>query len=51
MIVHDFDVVRLVFGPDEADSVLVVDPNAVLAFAVAFRKIQVPLEGLGVSLT
>jgi hypothetical protein len=42
MVVHDFDVVRLVLGPDEANPVLVVDPNAVLALAIAGEG----LEGL-----
>src|SRR6185436_10586547 len=40
MIIHDFNIVRLVLGPDEADPVLVVDPDAVLALAVAGESLQ-----------
>src|SRR4051812_23936000 len=40
MVVHDFDVVRLVLGPDEADPVLVVDPNAVLALSIAGEGLE-----------
>jgi hypothetical protein len=40
MIVHDFYVGRLVLGPDEADPVLVVDPNAVLALAIAREGLE-----------
>jgi len=40
MVVDDFDIVRFVLGPDEADPVLVVDPNAVLALAIAREGLE-----------
>jgi hypothetical protein len=33
--IDDFDLVGIVFSPNEASSVLIVDPNAVLAFAAS----------------
>ena len=35
MVVDDFDIFRAIFGPDEADSPLVVDPNRMLARTIA----------------
>jgi len=40
VIVGDLDVVRAVVGPDEADSVLVVDADGVLAGALADQLLQ-----------
>jgi len=47
MVVHDFYVGRLVLGPDEADPVLVVDPNAVLALAIAREGLEAVAGGDG----
>ena len=40
MIIHDFDVLSAGIGPSETDSELVVDPDAVLSFPVAFESFQ-----------
>jgi hypothetical protein len=40
MVVHDFHVVCIAVPSDEADSPLVVDPNAELPFAVALQRFQ-----------
>jgi len=40
VIVDDFNVVRVAVGPPEAHAPLVVDPNAVLAEAVAVQFLQ-----------
>ena len=40
MIVHDFDIVSVAVAPDKADAVLIVDPYAVLAFAVAMQQLK-----------
>lgn len=41
MVVDDFNVVCGVAGPDETDSVLAVDANAVLAVAVTGEFLEV----------
>lgn len=40
MVVNDLDVLRTVFGPNEAHSPLAVDTNAVLPFAIAFQSFK-----------
>lgn len=40
MIVNNFDLVRIVLLPAEADAPLVVNPNAPLAAAAAFQSFQ-----------
>jgi hypothetical protein len=40
MIVNNFNMVRIVFLPAEADAPLVIDPNAPLAAAAAFERFQ-----------
>jgi hypothetical protein len=40
MIVRDFDRVRPAVSPNEADSVLIVDANTMLSFAVVFQFLQ-----------
>jgi hypothetical protein len=40
MVVNDFDIMRAVSFPAEADTPLIVDTNGVLAFAVAFESFQ-----------
>lgn len=40
MIVHDFDIVRVTRSPNEADAVLIVDPNAVLPLAIATQSLE-----------
>lgn len=40
MVVHDFNISWAVVGPSEADAELIIDPDAVLAFAVALQGFQ-----------
>jgi hypothetical protein len=40
VIVHDFDLVGSVFLQDEADAVLVIDPDAVLAGSIVRQAFQ-----------
>jgi hypothetical protein len=40
MIIGDFNVIGAVFPPFKADSVLVVDANAVLALTIARKLLQ-----------
>jgi hypothetical protein len=35
VIVHYFDIVRILFPPNETDAILIVDPDAVLAGAIS----------------
>ncbi len=47
MVVHDLHVLGPGGGPSEADPPLVVDPNAVLPFAIALQRLQAVLRGRG----
>ena len=38
MVVNDFDIMRPISFPAEADTPLIVDTDGVLAFAVAFER-------------
>ena len=40
MIINNFNLVCIVFLPAEADAPLVIDPNAPLAAAAAFERLQ-----------
>ena len=40
MVISDFDFVRSVCFPDEADSPLIVDANGMLPFAVSFEGFE-----------
>jgi hypothetical protein len=40
MIVDDFNVVRVAFTPHEADAILIIDPDAVLALTLAAQSLQ-----------
>ncbi len=40
MIIHDLDIVCVPFAPNEADTPLVVDPDAVLPLSVAVQGFQ-----------
>lgn len=40
MVVNDFDFVGIAVPPEEADAPLVIDPDAVPTFAVAFQGFQ-----------
>ena len=40
VIIHNLDVVCSVGLPDKANAPLVVDPNAVLSFAIALQRLQ-----------
>jgi hypothetical protein len=44
MIIHDLDLNRPVRGPAEANALLIVDPNAVLALAIALQRFE-PITG------
>lgn len=44
MIVHDLDVLGACFGPDEADAPLVVDPDRMLAGAIALQGRPLPAD-------
>lgn len=40
MVVDNFDIFRAIFGPDEADSPLVVNPKRMLARSIAAQRLQ-----------
>jgi len=40
MIVRDLDIVGVALGPSEADTPLIVDPNAHLPCAIAFQSFE-----------
>lgn len=40
MIINDLDLVRVTISPDEADAVLVVDPDAVLSSSIAGQRFE-----------
>jgi hypothetical protein len=40
VVIDDFHVVDVTFDPSEADTPLIVDPDAVLAFAVALERLK-----------
>lgn len=40
MIIHDFDFAGMTFAPNKTNAPLVVDANAVLAFAIASKSFQ-----------
>src|SRR4051794_13823630 len=40
VIVHDLHVVRVPVAPDEADAIMIVDPNTVLAPSVASERLE-----------
>ena len=44
MIVDDFHIVGVAFRPHEAYAILIIDPNAVLALALAVQQLQ-PVSG------
>jgi len=44
MIIDDFDIVGVAFGPSEADAPLIVDPNAHLPCPVTFQSLE-PITG------
>ena len=41
MVVHHLDLLRFAVLPDEADPILVVDPDAVLALPIAVKSLKV----------
>lgn len=41
MVVHHLDLLRVAVLPDEADPILVVDPNAVLPLPIAGKSLKV----------
>lgn len=44
MIVHDFDIERVAIIPDETDSPLLIDADAVLSLAIAVLHLPLPLH-------
>jgi len=40
MVVHDLHIACLVYGPDETNPKLIVDPNAVLPGAISLERLQ-----------
>jgi len=44
MVVDDFHVVGVALPPHEADAILIIDPDAVLALALAVQRFQ-PVSG------
>lgn len=40
MIVHNLNVVCVIFSPDETDSPLIIDPNAVLALTIPSESLK-----------
>jgi hypothetical protein len=44
MVVDDFHVAGIALPPHEADAILIVDPDAVLALALAVQRLQ-PVSG------
>ncbi len=44
MVVHDFHIVGVAVPPHEADAILIIDPDAVLALALAVQRLQ-PVSG------
>jgi hypothetical protein len=40
VIIHDLDIVCVPFTPNEAETPLVIDPNAVLSLSVAVQGFQ-----------
>jgi hypothetical protein len=44
MVVDDFHVVGFTLPPHEADAILIIDPDAVLALALAVQRLQ-PVSG------
>jgi hypothetical protein len=40
MVVYNLDFGCVPFGPHEAEAILIVDPDAVLAFAVTCERLQ-----------
>jgi len=51
MVVHDFNVQGVAIHPDEADSPLIVDPDAVLSYSVSLQRFERnPFQTFSVSL-
>jgi len=44
VIVHDLHIVSVPLVPDEADAILIVDPNAVLSTPIACERLE-PVAG------
>ena len=40
MVVHDFHLIRISILPQEADTPLIVDPDAVLTLSIAAQRLQ-----------
>lgn len=40
MIIHDFDVIRMLTAPDKAKPPLIIDSNAVLAGAIFLQSFE-----------
>ena len=40
MVIHEFDIMSISTTPDEADSPLVIDPDAMLPLPISFQRLQ-----------
>ena len=40
VVINNLDVVSLTVSPDEADSILLIDPDDVLVGSIAFQQLQ-----------
>lgn len=40
MVINDFHIIDVAIIPDKADSILIVDANAMLALPVAFQRLK-----------
>ena len=49
MVVDDFHIVGVAIPPNEADAILIIDSDAVLAFALAVQSLQ-PVSGRNIQI-
>jgi hypothetical protein len=49
VVINDFNAFRIVPGPDETDTVLIIDPDAVLPLAVSLEVFQVVTRALEIA--
>ncbi len=40
MVIHNFDIMSISITPDEADSPLVIDPDAMLSLSISFQRLK-----------
>ena len=49
MVVYDFHIVGVAVPPNEADAILIIDTDAVLALALAMQSLQ-PVSGRNIQI-